>query len=216
MVARFALVFLLLIQVSCVGSSSGQDPPEYWAEIFRQYPSGEAYQRLNDFLGEKPIAEQLEFRDRVTEARLSTIRAPSLEEAGYKSYEKAYIDLIDVINRAEEAGEPIHGLENYWREMKLMLDSPFRFYGDEVVSLIPVSRMTTEQQRQLVLVTAAMNFSYAKNLAVEGVPLRLTESTEEMAVWIGALPIIRYGSVLYSAKIELAPKSGEPIQIVHR
>ena len=97
-----------------------------------------------------------------------------------------------------------------------MLDSPFRFYGGEVVSLIPVSRMTAEQQRQLALVTAAMNFSYAKNLAVEGVPLRLTESTEEMAVWIGGLPIIGYGSVLYSAKIELALQSGEPIQIVHR
>jgi hypothetical protein len=212
--ARIALVVLLLFQVSCVGSSRGQDTPEYWAEIFRQHPSGEAYQRLNDFLGEKP--EQLEFRDRVNEARLSTIRASSLEEAGYQSYETAYLDLLDVINRAEDAGEPIHGLENYWREMKLMLDSPLRFYGGEVVSLIPVSRMTAEQQRQLALVTAAMNFSYAKNLAVEGVPLRLTESTEEMAVWIGGLPIIGYGNVLYSAKIELALQSGEPIQIVHR
>ncbi|OFE13443.1 hypothetical protein PHACT_10080 [Pseudohongiella acticola] len=216
MLARVALVIQLLFQVSCVGSSRGQDTPEYWAEIFRQYPSGEVHQKLNNFLGEKPIAEQMEFRDRVTEARLSTIRASSLEEAGYQSYETAYLDLIDVINRAEDAGDPIHGLENYWREMKLMLDSPFRFYGGEVVSLIPVSRMTAEQQRQLALVTAAMNFSYAKNLAVEGVPLRLTESTEEMAVWIGGLPIIGYGSVLYSAKIELALQSGEPIQIVHR
>lgn len=216
LVKGFTLLVLLAFQISCVGSSSNHHNPEYWAGVFQQYPPGEATQRLNEFLGEKPFAEQQKFRERVTEARFNLIRAPSLEDAGYQSYEAAYIDLIAVINRMEAAGEPIQGLEHYWREMKLMLDSPFRFYEGEVVSVIPVSKMNMVQQRQFVLVRDAMNYSYAKNLAVEGVPLRLVESQEQMTVWIGGLPIIGYGGVLYSAKIELDPQTGEATQIVHR
>ncbi len=212
---RLVLFGALILLGACSAIDIHHNSPEYWAEKLSEGPLEEVYPRYREFLQRVPRTEQQSYQQMVEKLRFDAIHARPLDDAGYSSYEEAYIDLIGTINEMEATGRDILGLEEFWSLMKAMLDSPFRFYDGNVVSLVPYSAMDIDQRKQFELVTSAMNFRYAKNLAMEGVPLRLIESDDKRSVVIGGLPIIGYGNVYCSARVELDLSTGMPLRIVH-